>query len=204
ADGITVSSRFLQRRFGGLLLPHVRDTTAWKPGAADGAAARRRLGIGTERVVMFLGTPRGYKGVDDLADAMAHLARRDAVLAVIGADEAGSVGRRLRERYPSTRLLAGIPFDDVPQYLEAADVVAVPQRETTDTRGQVPAKLFDAMTLGRPIIATRVSMIPEILEGAGVLVAPGDVDALAGAIAQLLDHPEASRPPGPPPPHPAP
>src|SRR5262249_21327230 len=42
ADGITVSSRFLQRRFGGLLLPHVRDTTAWKPGAADGAAARRR------------------------------------------------------------------------------------------------------------------------------------------------------------------
>jgi glycosyltransferase involved in cell wall biosynthesis len=81
----------------------------------------------------------------------------------------------------------------VPAYLEAADVVVVPQRESTDTRGQVPAKLFDAMALGRPIVSTRVSMIPEILEGCGVLVAPGDVAGLAGAIGRLLDDPAEAR-----------
>ena len=48
-DAVTVASRFLQQRFGGLLVPHVRDTDAWKPGAADGAAARRRLARAVER-----------------------------------------------------------------------------------------------------------------------------------------------------------
>ena len=46
ADGITVASRFLQQRFGGSLITHVRDTDAWKPGCADPAEARRRLGLG--------------------------------------------------------------------------------------------------------------------------------------------------------------
>jgi len=53
--------------------------------------------------------------------------------------------------------------------------------------------LFDAMALGRPIVSTRVSMIPEILDGCGLVVEPGDPDALAGALAFLLDDPaEAS------------
>jgi glycosyltransferase involved in cell wall biosynthesis len=77
----------------------------------------------------------------------------------------------------------------VPSFLSAADVVVVPQRRTPDTEGQVPAKLFDAMALGRPIVSTRVSMIPEILSGCGVVVEPGQVSALAGAMARLIDHP---------------
>jgi len=190
ADGITVASRFLQERFGGVLLPHVRDTDAWKPGAADPGGARRRLAIEGERVVMFLGTPRGYKGVEDLAAAVARLDRRDVALAVIGTEADAAAGRRLRAICPATRLLGRVPFADVPAFLEAADVVAVPQRETSDTRGQVPAKLFDAMALGRPIIATRVSMIPEIVEDCGVLVPPGDVNALASGIADLLARPD--------------
>jgi glycosyltransferase involved in cell wall biosynthesis len=72
-------------------------------------------------------------------------------------------------------------------------VVVVPQRDSSDTRGQVPAKLFDAMALGRPVVSTRVSMIPEILEGCGLLVEPGDVAGLGAAIARLLDRPEEAR-----------
>jgi glycosyltransferase involved in cell wall biosynthesis len=87
------------------------------------------------------------------------------------------------------RLVPEIPFADVPLYLAAADVVAAPQRIGPDTLGQVPAKIFDAMALGRPIVSTRVSMIPEILDDSGVLVEPGDPAGLARAIAWLLDHP---------------
>ena len=180
ARGLTVASRFLQSRFGGTLIPHVRDVDAWRPEAFDPAVARARLGVGDARVVMFLGTPRGHKGVDDLIEAVRLLGRADVVLALVGA------GARYASA-PWIRITEQIPFDEVPLYLAAADVVAVPQRATSDTLGQVPAKLFDAMALARPIVSTDVSMIPEILEGCGVIVPPGDPGALSAAIARLLD-----------------
>ena len=190
ADTVTVASRFLQRRFGGTLIPHVRDTEAWDPDHYDRAAARARIGIGDERVVMFLGTPRGHKGVDDLVDAVG-LVGGAARLVLVGADPAGEAARRWAS-HPWVRLVGEVPFDDVPRYLVAADAVAVPQRATSDTLGQVPAKIFDAMALARPIVSTAVSMIPEILTGCGVLVPPGDVVALATALRRLLDDPAGS------------
>ena len=187
ADAITVASRFLERRFGGTLLPHVRDTEAWDPGRYDRAATRRRLGVDGEKVVMFLGTPRGHKGVDDLVEAVGSLGP-GVILALVGVDAARSGAQRWSA--PAyVRVTGEIPFDDVPRYLIGADVVVVPQRDTMDTVGQVPAKLFDAMALARPIVSTSVSMIPEILEGCGVVVEPGNVGALAGAIKRLLDNP---------------
>jgi glycosyltransferase involved in cell wall biosynthesis len=193
ADGVTVASRFLEQRFGGVLIPHVRDTDRWAPDRAEPGPARERLGVDKERVVMFLGTPRGYKGVEDLADAIARLARPDVVLALVGTEPASETGRALSARHPGVRLVGRVPIAQVPGFLSAADVVVVPQRESSDTRGQVPAKLFDAMALGRPIVSTRVSMIPEILDGCGALVPPGDVAALASAIGRLLDRPDEAR-----------
>src|SRR2546426_3680315 len=190
ADAVTVASRFLESRFGGILIPHVRDTDAWDPARYDRAEARARLGVGSRPVVMFLGTPRGYKGVDDLVAAVDRLGG-DALLVLVGADPASSSARRWAAS-PHVKVIGEVPFDDVPRYLIAADVVAVPQRATSDTLGQVPAKIFDAMALGRPIVATAVSMIPEILEGCGVLVRPGDTTALRVALGRLLDDPASA------------
>lgn len=188
ADALIVASRFLEARFGGTLIPHVRDTEAWAPERYDRAHMRAALGVDKDKVVMFLGTPRGHKGVDDLVAAMAMLPP-GAVLVIVGADPRRRAARRW-SRLGFVRLVDEIPFDDVPRYLVAADVVAVPQRDTTDTLGQVPAKLFDAMALGRPIVSTSVSMIPEVLDGCGVVVPPGDVPALAAAVRALLADPE--------------
>jgi glycosyltransferase involved in cell wall biosynthesis len=189
ADGVTVASRFLQQRFGGVLIPHVRDTDAWRPGMTDPGEIRKQLGFSDERIVMFLGTAREHKGVDDLVAAIAGLQRLDVALALVGTDPESATGRRLRACLPGLRLVPPVPFAEVPRFLEAADVVAIPQRDGPDTRGQVPAKLFDAMALGRPIVATRVSMIPEILDGCGLVVPAGDPAMLRAAIERLLDDP---------------
>jgi len=136
---------------------------------------------------MFLGTPRGYKGLDDLVQAVGQLDAH-VVLALVGVDAASGWGARYGAS-PRIKIVGEIPFDDVPRFLAAADVVAVPQRATSDTVGQVPAKLVDAMAMARPIVATEVSMIPEMLEGCGVVVPPEDPSALAKAIGGLLADP---------------
>jgi glycosyltransferase involved in cell wall biosynthesis len=168
----------------------VRDTEAWDPARYDRAEARARLGVGAERVVMFLGTPRGHKGVEDLV-AAASTFGPDVMVAIVGTDPDSEAARRWA-RTPSVRVFGEIPFDDVPRWLVGADVVAVPQRATPDTVGQVPAKIFDAMALARPVVSTRVSMIPEILDGCGLVVPPDDVRALAAALRSLLDEPETA------------
>jgi glycosyltransferase involved in cell wall biosynthesis len=142
---------------------------------------------------MFLGTPRSHKGVDDLAQAIRLLARPDVILAEEGCAPESAAGRRLAGFGRSVRLVPEVPFAEVPLYLAAAEVVAVPQRLGPDTVGQVPAKIFDTMALARPIVSTRVSMIPEILDGCGLLVEPGDPAALARAIGWLLDHPAEAK-----------
>lgn len=190
---LTAASRFLEARFGGTLVPHARNTDEWRPDRYAPGPGRQRLGVGAERVVMFLGTPRAHKGIDDLAEAVRALGRPDLVLAVVGCAPESAAGHRLARLGRNVRLVAEVPFADVPFYLAAADVVAIPQRRGPDTVGQVPAKIFDAMALARPIVSTRVSMIPEILEGCGVLVEPGAPAELAQALGWLLDHPAEAR-----------
>ena len=189
ADAVTVASRFLERRFGGTLVPHVRDTDAWDPARFDGGAVRAALGVGEAKVVMFLGTPRGHKGVDDLVDAMDGLPAR---LVIVGAEPDRATSRAWAGR-AGVIVRGPVPFDDVPRYLAAADVVAVPQRATSDTIGQLPAKLFDAMAMARPIVSTSVSMIPEVLEGCGLVVPPGEPRALRAVLDTLLADPDRAR-----------
>jgi glycosyltransferase involved in cell wall biosynthesis len=190
ADGITVSNKFLQNRFSGTLLYHCRDTSILDPEKFDQDYAKEKLGVKNKKVVMFLGTPRKHKGVDDLVQAMNQIDDPDVRLVIIGAEDglnSLSEDCRLGDRLV---LLPMIPFKDLPEHLAAADVVVIPQRKTSDTVGQMPAKIFDAMAMAKPIVSTRVSDIPEVLGDCGYLVEPGDVQKLADAIDHIFNHPE--------------
>ena len=188
---LALSRAAIRRRAGSARAGHRGLETGGRRSGRRG----ERLGVdGRARSSCSSGRRARYKGVDDLADAVARLDRQDVVLALVGTEPDATPAAPSRRAIRASASSAEIPFPDVPRYLAAADVVAVPQRNSSDTRGQMPAKLFDAMALGRPIVSTRVSMIPEILDGCGMVVPPGDVPALRRAIEYLLDHPdEAAR-----------
>ncbi|MFQ5449551.1 MAG: glycosyltransferase family 4 protein [Nitrospinaceae bacterium] len=194
ADAVTVSNRFLEERFPGTVLYHCRDTKALDPARFDSERAKEELGLGGKKVLMFLGTPRAHKGVDDLIAALAGVKDRETRLVIIGADEGKDFPReRLGAVAGRVLVLPKIPFPMLPQRLAAADIVVIPQRRTSDTVGQMPAKLFDAMAMAKPIISTRVSDIPEVLDDCGYLVEPGNVKQLASAIDYVSGHPEEAR-----------
>lgn len=184
------SNRWLQARYGGDLLYHVRPVTP------EVAAPRNGLALDGRSWVGFVGTVRPHKGVEMLADALARL-EGDAApgLILAGADpdssQAGSVIAHAAQVLGPERFrhLPPFPAAELPGVLAACDVISVPSGGGTASRGQIPAKLFDAMAAGRAVVATAVNDIPEILEGCGRVVPPDDVDALAAALAALSADP---------------
>jgi glycosyltransferase involved in cell wall biosynthesis len=75
---------------------------------------------------------------------------------------------------------------DVPDVLAALDVAAL-----SSTAEGIPLAALEYMEAARPVVATRVGGLAELIEDGvqGLLVEPGDPDALAGAIAALLRDP---------------
>jgi glycosyltransferase involved in cell wall biosynthesis len=82
-----------------------------------------------------------------------------------------------------------MPYASLPELLVAADVVAIPQLNTEAAAHQMPMKVYDAMAMARPIVASTASDLPMVLEGCARLVPPGDVAGLTKAIVDLLEHP---------------
>jgi glycosyltransferase involved in cell wall biosynthesis len=194
ADSVIVSNKFLQNRFTGCLIPHCRDTSILDPDKFDALEVKKSLGLEGNRVVMFLGTPRAHKGIDDLIRAVENLDYPDVRLVFIGAESSFDPQRnKSLSDQEKVVVLPKIPFDQLPKHLSAADILVVPQRDTTDTQGQIPAKLFDAMAMAIPVITTPVSDIPEVLGGNGYLVEPGNPEQLATTLKYVLDHPDEAK-----------
>jgi len=156
----------------------------------DGAAARDRLGIGAEEVVVgAVGTIKEVKGQRVLLEAMVPLLReRSRLRLLLAGDRSGEYAQRLerdvREAGLVERVLMPGPVADVPDLLAALDVFVLPSL----SEGMSNA-LLEAMAAGRPIVATRVGGNAEALEEgmAGLLVPADDPEALREAISVLLE-----------------
>jgi glycosyltransferase involved in cell wall biosynthesis len=187
----TVVSRWLQRRFGGVRLVHGVDPLVFDPARYDGKALRSELGLTGKKVILFAGTPVAHKGLGDVVEAL-NLLKTDAVrLLIVGGGKASDHVRHLLETGGRQVVwLPPQPHSLMPDFLALADFVVLPQRRVAVAEAQVPGKVFEAMAMARPILATRVSDLPEILEGAGSIVDPEQPRQIADALSRWLDHPD--------------
>lgn len=196
ADEITVSNRFLQRKFGGIIVWHGRDTKAFDPKIFKKDVVKEKYGIEkSKKIVMFFGTPRLHKGIEDLIKAISVIEDQDVVLVIVGIDDRDQYSKNLAKTTKKAlgRRFKGFglqPFETVPKFLTMADVVVIPQRKNFATMGQMPAKVFDAMAMAKPIIASNISDLPEILDGCGWIVELENPEQLAEKIQYLLNNPE--------------
>jgi glycosyltransferase involved in cell wall biosynthesis len=80
--------------------------------------------------------------------------------------------------------------DLIPAFLESADVFAL----ASFAEG-IPVSLMEAMAAEIPCVSTMIAGIPELIRNEidGLLVPPSDVEALAGALRRLMDHPDVCR-----------
>jgi glycosyltransferase involved in cell wall biosynthesis len=190
ADQVTVSSTFLAQKYGGTIVPHGRDVHFLDPTRYDAKQLRLELGLSEKKVILFLGTPKIYKGIEDLIAALRLIDDERNKILLVGADQNDLFVSELVEQAEGLLQMVGMqPMSERPKWLAIADVVVLPQRLSPATIGQVPAKIFDAMAMAKPIVATAVSDIPSILDGCGLVTPPGDLDALASKILYVFEHP---------------
>ncbi len=194
ADAVSVSNRFLQKKYGGTLLPHCRDTDVLNPLKFNAGDVKEKMGFVGKKILMFLGTPRPHKGIDDLLQAFKKVDNSDLNLVIIGVENKQEFLKGIDESVKNrVTIIPKIPFNKLSEYLSVADIICIPQRRTSDSVGQIPARLFDAMAMAKPIIATRVSDIPEVLGDCGYLVDPSNPFQLANAIQYVLNHSDEAR-----------
>jgi glycosyltransferase involved in cell wall biosynthesis len=123
------------------------------------------------------------KGIPFECDLVGEGPRRAAVEAMI--QEAGLAGR--------IRTLGARPRPEVVRLLSECDVFALPSvMAANGEREGIPVSLMEAMAMGIPVVSTRLSGIPELVEDgvSGILVEPGDAGALADALEKLAHDPE--------------
>ena len=195
SDEITVSNGFLRRKFGGKIVWHARDTDFFNPEKFDKNLMRQKYQISpSKKVVMFLGTMREQKGIEDLIKAVSLVKDKNVFLVIVGVNYKSryclNLIRSARNNLTDDRFASfGLqPFKKIPEFLKMADVVVIPQRRRLSTVGQVPARVFDAMAMAKPIIATDVSSLPEVIAGCGWIVEPGNAKQLAAAIRYAFDN----------------
>lgn len=187
ATAISINTRFLQQRFGGTYLPNCKDTQLFDPHQFDPHTSREKYGLAPYRVLMFPGTARPHKGLEDILIAMDQLNWDNLRLVIVGGRKPDNYEDQLIEQWG--RWIIKIPPqapETMPEVVAAADVVVVPQRDSPIAQAQFPIKLTDGMAMAKPILATRVGDIPEILGDAGYLVEPGSPPQLAAALEQIF------------------
>jgi len=161
------------------------------------AEARRRLGLPPdEAIVVYAGHLYPWKGAHTLALASRRLPPAAAVYIVGGTPADLQAFRRFvaRERLDRVRVAGYVPPATVPLWLAAADVLALPNsgREIISARYTSPLKLFEYMAAGRPIVASDLPSIRELLRHGenAYLVPADDPQALAGGLQAVLSDPQ--------------
>jgi glycosyltransferase involved in cell wall biosynthesis len=203
ADRIIVVSDVLRRQLvaAGVVAarvvvnPNAVDPCQFRPDVG-GVRVRQRLGLESTVVVGFSGTFGAWHGIPTLAAVLPMVAAaRPTVRWLLIGD--GPLGKLIDQAIDQHDLHGRVcrtglvPHAEMPAYLAACDVLVSPHGRQVDG-GEFfgsPTKLFEYMAAGRPIVASRVGQIADVLvdHASALLVPPDDPQALCRAIVRLVD-----------------
>lgn len=169
-------ARELRERTGRpcVLLPNAVDSALFDPRTTH----RRPAGLEAGRpTIVFVGALWGDWIDLEAIDALAR-ARPQAAIHLVG-----RCGDRPLPSHHNLHILGERPRDEIPAWLQHADVALVPFREGTVATATSPLKAYEALAMGCPVAATAT---PEIFDTSGVIGGPGiDLTAATDAAAEL-------------------
>lgn len=139
-------------------------------------------------VVLYAGTFSGYQGIDLLLRSIPEVLRcvPSAVFVLVGAEpgEAYPVAGAAEELgiAEHVRIVPRQPRERIPTFLAMADVLVSPRT----AGGNLPLKIFDYLSVGKPIVATDIATHRTLLDETNALLAPPRAEAFGAAVVKVL------------------
>jgi glycosyltransferase involved in cell wall biosynthesis len=152
--------------------------------------ARQQVGVGDAPFVLAIGVIEPRKNLNRLMDAFFALKQRGAVPAELKLVLAGGKGwlvDGIFEHHAASPirddiLMPGfVPDEMLPAFYSAAEVLAFPSLYEG-----FGLPILEAMACGTPVVASHASCLPEVAEGAALMIEPTDVDGLSAALELAL------------------
>jgi glycosyltransferase involved in cell wall biosynthesis len=198
AFGRTVHEAQIRRRGYGDVpsrtIPPGVDTQLFAPDAA--ARARIRAARGWDEripVVGFAGRFVPEKGLGVLTSALAQTTTPWRALLVGGGPDVASL-RAFSATYPGRVSIAtGVTHSEMPEYLNAMDVLCAPSQTTVRWREQFGRMLIEAMACGVPVLASRSGEIPHVVADAGILLPEAETACWTATLTRVLAAPAERR-----------
>jgi glycosyltransferase involved in cell wall biosynthesis len=166
------------------------------PVAGSGAGIRAELGLSADApVVLYTGTFEAYQGLDLLFDAARQVvARRPDVRFVLAGGRPAqiAIARTQADRagVGGAVIFAGQrPAEEIPLFLDAADVLVSPRSTGTNT----PLKIYQYLRSGRPIVATRLLTHTQVLDDHVSILTEPTAEGFAQGILSALADPVLAR-----------
>jgi glycosyltransferase involved in cell wall biosynthesis len=166
------------------------------PEEGQGARIRAEFGLGeTTPLVLYTGTFEAYQGLDLLFAAMAGVmkSRPDARLLLAGGRPDQVVRAKEQARQAGIETVAVFagerPAEEIPLFLDAADVLVSPRSTGTNT----PLKIYQYLRAGRPIVATRLLTHTQVLDDTVSILTDATPAGMANGILRAIGDPEGSR-----------
>lgn len=152
------------------------------------AEARKKLNLPLDKkIVLYAGLFDKWKGYLTLLEASKFF-EKGVKLVMIGGTE--KQVEKLRKEYPNVIFLGYLPYTRLPLNQKAADVLILPNsgREKVSKYWTSPLKLFSYMASGRPIVASDLPSLREVLnENNAYLVKPDSPEKLAQGVKRVLE-----------------
>jgi glycosyltransferase involved in cell wall biosynthesis len=180
------------------LIPYGADADAFAANPAARRRIRTQLGMSADHTVICgVGRFVHLKGFEYLIDAFADSSAALPHLRLVFVGD-GDLRHSLQDRARSLGVEDAVTFagmaarDEMPAYLAAADIVVVPSIHYDGYVDGLPNVALEAMAAGKPLIATRVGGLAQLVQSGenGLLVEEQDSGALADAIVALARDPD--------------
>ncbi len=171
------------------------------PNAADVEAFRRHfdaqvikssMGIPDTFIVMYTGTLQVWYAIEDLISAFSLILKEipNALLLIVGE---GHAREKLENLVHQLGILNNVKFmgyinhSKIPETISLADVVVAPFKELGMTFFGSAIKIFEYLSAGKAIVATKIGQVAEVLQDqhTALLVTPSNIEELANAIIRL-------------------